>query len=447
MITLRYSSVGQLNKRPDTSLISPPAKRGWSPIMRHAILLSVLMLVFLLLIACGNENGTKPPLTQSPEEATPAKDVVITIGNLSDLTGPAANAMEYINNALNDVVEYYNEENLIPGMRLKVETYDSQWDTSKIIPGYLWLRNRGADVIWTPVVPAAATLKPTADKDKCPIFAASVTRDILIPGGYVFSLGTIPQYDAYTLLQWIAENDWDYETNGPARIGGAAWADGYNNAVFNAMKDYADAHPEQFDFVEGYLTDFTFEWGAQIQGLKDCDYVWPPVPMHKFIQDYQAAGYNAKFIGSDPHAAFLGMIDTGKLWEEIGGMLFIRGSRWWTEEGKIIDLTRELLFENHPGEAEDIIRSGVGYLSVSAVYQLCDIIGNAAEEVGPANVDSQAIYEAAVSYSEVIDGVERYTFNETKRCSTNYYVIYEVDAEKRNLFRADPEWLSLITEP
>ena len=93
------------------------------------------------------------------------------------------------------------------------------------------------------------------------------------------------------------------------------------------------------------------------------------------------------------------------------------------------------------------MRSGVGYLSTSCLYQLMNIIKNAAEEVGPENLNSQAVYDAAVTYIESLDGVDRYSFDETKRCSTNYYVIYEADAERKNLFRADPDWIPVITEP
>ena len=67
--------------------------------------------------------------------------------------------------------------------------------------------------------------------------------------------------------------------------------------------------------------------------------------------------------------------------------------------------------------------------------------------VDPENVDPQAIYEAALSYTETMDGVDRYSFNETKRCSTNYYAIYEADGEEKNIFRADPEWIPVVLEP
>ena len=359
----------------------------------------------------------------------------------------ASTAILIIDATLEDIVEYYNEQNLIPGVEMEVKSYDTQYDSALAKTGYERLKAKGADIFWTPVTNAIPVLKPVADNDKIPIFAASANLDVLLPPGYAFSLGTIPQYDAYTILKWIAEKDWDYQNKGPAKIGGAGWRDDYSPLFLEGMKAYAEAHPEQFEWEGHYLTDFGFIWDSEIEALKDCDYLYPPVPMHVFVDGYRAAGYDAKFIGVDPHAGFLDMIDKAELWDEIDGMLFIRGSRWWTEEGVIIDLTKELLQANHASRADEIKRSGVGYLSTSCLYQLMQIIRNASANVGPQNLDAQAVYDATITYTEVLDGVDRYSFDETKRCSTNYYVIYAADQERKDLFRADADWLPTITKP
>ena len=130
-----------------------------------------------------------------------------------------------------------------------------------------------------------------------------------LEGGYVFSLGITPEYEAYTLLKWLAENDPDFPKDRPAKIGGASWLDGYSIVWFDAARKYAEAHPEQYDWVKGYLNEFSFIWNNEVEGLKDCDYVFVPTPMHKFVEEYRLAGHTAKFLGSDVQVAFLGMID------------------------------------------------------------------------------------------------------------------------------------------
>ncbi|MFC2027754.1 ABC transporter substrate-binding protein [Chloroflexota bacterium] len=367
-------------------------------------------------------------------------NVVITIGNLSDLTGPSSNAMEIINMALKDLINYYNENHIIPGIELKMIVYDGQMDPAKDIPGYEWLLDKGADLIFTAVPATPLTLKPVVDRDQVVLLAASGNREELMPPGYAFSLGNVPQCEAYILLEWIANNDWDYQANGPAKIGGATWQDGYSDAFFRAMEQYCSEHPDQFEWVSGYLTNFSFAWGPEVQALKECDYVFPPALMSSFVKEYRDAGYSARFIGTDVHCAFFNLLHDSNLWNEIDQMTLVRSTQWWNEEGEIIDLTKELLYENHPGDAENIMRRGNVYLGTVPCYQMLNIVAHAVNTVGAENVDDQALYDAAQSFSLTIDGVDRYSLGATKRTSVDHYAIFQVDAQAKDIIRADSQW-------
>jgi len=93
------------------------------------------------------------------------------------------------------------------------------------------------------------------------------------------------------------------------------------------------------------------------------------------------------------------------------------------------------------------MRSGVGYLAASQWFQVLEIIKDAAETVGPQNIDSEALYNATISYSEMVDCEERYSYDATKRYSPNYCIIQEARADERNLFLIDPNWLPFEFEP
>lgn len=418
------------------------------------MVLMFLLLVLLLAAACGDDEAT-PEDNQPPEETAqpteePEEDVTITIGNLTDLTGPAASTGNTITMALEDLVEYFNQQDYIPGVELKVETYDAQLDPSKDIPAYEWLLERGADVIFTIQPATPITLKPRADADQVVLFAATGDLEFLSPPGYVFVVATsVPQYEAYTLLKWIADNDWDYHANGPARIGGAGWDWGYSNGVFAAMEEYADAHPDQFDWTGGHFTPLgTFVWEPEVQALKDCDYVFVPELMPAFVKEFRNAGYEAKFLGTDVQASRTGLLHDANLWDEINGMLFIRGTRWWNEEEEMNELPRQLLYENHPGEAESIIHSGNTYLSITNINVMLDLIAKTVESVGAENFDSPALYDVAQSYSMTVEGIEGFfSFSQTKRLSSNYYGIYVANGIEKDLHRVDPEWIPISLGP
>ena len=413
------------------------------------ILLGIVVLVLTPIVGCINSEEPAPsPLVQPTAATGTPEDVVITIGNLSDLTGVSANAMVYINMALDDLVEYYNENNLIPGVRFKVVTYDGQMDPARDIPGYEWLIQRGADFILTPIPAVAVTLKSRVDRDGVVLFTLTSCKEGFIPPGYVFNLGIDPQYDGYTVMKWIADYDWDWKTKGPAKVGGAAWSEAYSDALIIAMKEYCTANPGQFEWKGGYLTNFGFNWTAEVEALKDCDYVYPGIVMKSFVQQYRDAGHTeAKFIGTDTQTAFFGMIDDADLWEEIDGTLFLKFSRWWNEEGEMIDLANQLVQENHSGDAEKIIRSGVGYLAMNQIYPMFKIIANAAEAVGPENLDSQAIYDAATSFVFMSDGVQRLSFDKEKRDAVDAYAMYEARATEEDIFRVHDEWYPTVRNP
>jgi len=403
------------------------------------VILVVVLCVVVSIGGCG--EGATPATTE-------VEEVVLTVGNLSDLTGVSANAMRYINTALDDLVEHYNENNLIPGVRLKVVTYDGQMDPAKDIPGLEWLVRKGADFLITPIPAVSVTLKPRVDKEKIVLFAMASQKEGFLPPGYVFNLGIDPQYDGYTMMKWISENDWDWETDGPAKVGGAAWTESYSDKFMDGMKEYCMAHPEQFEWEGGYLTDFGFSWESEIEALKDCNYIYPGIVFISFVKQYRDAGYTeAKFIGTETQAAFFDVVDDAELWDEIDGMLFLKFSRWWNEEGEVVNLIKQILYENHSSEADEIISAGVGYLMMAQMIPMLDIIADAAEAVGPQNLDSQAIYDAAKSFVFMSDGIQRLSFGEEKRDAVDAYAVYEARSTEKDIIRLHDEWYPTVRNP
>ena len=420
------------------------------------LLIPLLVLGLILSTACesnGEGENSPPPVqplnTDSSEHPVAKEPVKITIGNLTDLTGPASNQFTIITTALEDIVRYYNENNLISGVELEVVSYDGQFDPSNDIPGYEWLKERGADLIFTGVPDTPLTLKPIVNKDKIPLFAATGYQEQLEPPGYVFIMGVIPEHQAFTVVNWIAENDWDYESNGPAKVGAASWIDGHSQSFIKAMEQYAEAHPEQFEWAGSFLTNFTFNWTAEAEALKDCDYVYPCLSPVPFIKEYRSVNDTAKFIATDPQTACFSQVDDAQLWGDIDGSIFIKGgSPWWNEDEELINLAKELLYENHPDDAEEIIRAGASYASVSGVcYPILDLVADTVKVVGAENFTSQALYDTAISYSLQIDGIERAGFSETRRYAYSSYLIYKASAVDEDIIRADENWIPLLVEP
>ncbi len=349
---------------------------------------------------------------------------------------------------LEDLVEYYNDQNLIPGIEFEVITYDTEYNPSKDLLGYELLRDQGADLIFTTISSATTTLKSLLEKDKMVLFSVAPAEEALVPPGYIFCPGNaLGKNVSYTLLKWIAENDPGFPENRPARIGGASWNDPYSAEFLSGMEEYARIHPDQYEWSGGYLTDVKFVWDTEVEALKDCDYLIPPITTRSFVETYNSAGYTTKYIGTDAHIAFFGSIDNPDTWGALDGMLFPRPNRWWNEDDELVSLAKNLLSKNHPDEAEQMISSGSGYLMIQPYYEMLSLIAEAVEAVGPDNFNSQAVYETAKSFSLITDGIELNSFDETKRASSNYLGMYELDASQRDLVRVQEDWIPIVWEP
>ncbi len=420
----------------------------------RCLVLMAVLLAMLALTACGDGEEeeasplARPSATIEDVSVIPTEPVVITIGNLTDKTGPASNGTSVVDMALEDMVAHFNNEGFIAGVELKIISYDTEYDPARDIPGYEWLKERGSDLFFSPVPSSPVTVKPRLEKDKMVLFSIAATREAFVPPGYVFSPGnTLGSNAIYTILKWITENDPDFPKDRPARIGGAFWTEAYGQELLGAAERYVKAHPEQFEWEGGFLTSFTFTWGPEVEELKDCDYLLAPILLHNFIKEYRSAGYTAKFICTDAHMAFLQQIRDAGIWDQIDKTLLVRPSKWWTDEGQLIDLTKEILQTYRADEADEIIQMGTGYLTIQQMYVMFELIAETVKAVGAENFDSQALYDIAQSFSVTIDGIENDSFSETKRTSTNYMRIYEVRAADEDFFSVGPEWVPVVSEP
>lgn len=131
MSTLADSLMPALSHSRSSSTFARPQPRRRAlcsrPVLSTGLLLcvAILVLALTLLPSCGGKSTSEPADTS----------VTITIGNISDLTGASSNAMRYVNMALEDTVNYYNEQGLIPSAQIRVLTYDGHFDPAREHPG------------------------------------------------------------------------------------------------------------------------------------------------------------------------------------------------------------------------------------------------------------------------------------------------------------------------
>lgn len=420
-------------------------------VLTFLFLALLVITVPLLLAACGDDEEEKETSrATTPAATTPAKEVKVTIGVLSDLTGPASAAMTIVDMALADIVRYFNENNRTPGAKLEVLTYDEQYNPANDIPGYQWLKERGADVILSGLPPVPVSLKPIVDKDRMVLFSLITMPDLENPPGWVFAMNVYGEPYKAALLKWVAENDPNFPKGRPARIGTIGHNEPYAIAIQNGMKQYAQAHPDQYQWVDGFLIDWsTVTFGTYVEALKDCDYVFPPTTgffIGAFMKEYRAAGGKATFFGDDATLAYLGSTVEVAGWNVLDGTIICLLNGWWNDDFELPKLANQLLAQYH-GQAtleKTKAESGISYLgSFMQQYGAVSIIAEAINRVGPENFNSQALYDTAISFKMTYGGGVEWNFTETKRTAWNAFGIYQAKGDMKDIFRVDPDWVPL----
>jgi len=406
--------------------------------MAVAFLLVLVMLLPLTAFGCGGgEKGV----------------VTIRIGQLTDFTGSAAPALVNITYITEDMIRYYNDENIIPGVKLKLDAYDTQFNPARYSLGYDWCKQKGDDVIITIIADAPLMLKPFAARDKIVLASMSGVPELFEPPGWVLGFSSATVWSANTLLHWVSENRWDYDTQGIPKLGLVGWNDTNSLISRDGVEAYLKNHPGEFDYVGGYISPVgTYTFTAEAQKLKDCDYIAniSGSVSGPLLRDLRTVGSKARLIdciAAMPSYLKLNVEMVG--WEALDGSLSTAQSYYWTDSSPIVDMAKEILDRYRPSQADGIMDAGNGYVGPCfMMVGILEVLQQAIQEVGAENFNGQAYLDAALNYkttSALWEGCPEFGFSQTNRCLMDHTLICEFQADKQEIVTVS-DWLSNIVD-
>ena len=375
--------------------------------------------------------------------------VTITIGELTDFTGQAAPAVANITYVTQDVARYYNDQNLIPGARVKIAAYDTKFDPARELTGWEWCKAQGAEVIITLIPGTADVLKPFAERDRIVIAAMGANPDLFDPPGWAFGFSNTTIWSANTLWRWFTENRWDYSQGIPPKIGIVGWNDPSSVDAKKGAEAYFNSHPGEFDYVGAYISPAgTSTFKSEAVKLKDCDYVAcvSGFAMPYFLRDLRAVG------GMAPVVDLIGSMGSYRKfysdlvgWDVLDGCLSTANSMYWGDPLPLVELLEEILYKYRPSEADEIIAGGNGYVGAGHMaIGIMEALRKAVEDVGAENFNGQAFYDSTENYSTALspiwEGYPEWSFSQTKHWLMDDTVIVEFQASVQDLVTIS-DWL------
>jgi hypothetical protein len=389
---------------------------------------SLLVLVLLVPLSWGcGRGGGKGAAT-------------ITIGEITDFTGPSAPACIPMHQDMEDLVRYYNDEGLIPGAKLRLVSYDTRTDPARYALGYDWVKQKGAGLILAVVTGSAETIRPFAERDRIPIATVSYSEAAVEPPGWVFAFCAPFKPQVKTLLKWLSENNWDY-TQGIPKLGHYDWEMPVGLEIEAGIKEYCQAHPDKFDYVGSFIAPMgSMSAAGEVEKLKDCDYVFGTMFEGSVImKGFSLKGYHTQFIADSGSFGFYKFMVQSVGWENLDGYITTMVAPFWDEENAAVAFIKEVIGRYHPGKSPEDM-GGAYHGAFFLLYSIFEIVRQAVEKVGADNFDGQAFCDAAVKYSLQYEGFPQCYFTDTVRYLEHECAIYKWSAASEGLIRLT-DWL------
>jgi hypothetical protein len=348
------------------------------------------------LVLLGVFLATLPGLAGCAEEEGEVREIVI--GYEGDWTGPAASGAAEYGAAFLDYFRMVEEENPIPGVKLKVVTYDTRSDYSRIPIGYVWLKGQGMDVFYAP---SPADLEINAARladDEIPGFGTTSLESVR---NHEWCFWVFDTFEAQTeaVLKWILD---DWEGEGKPKIGLAGWI-GLSTTVGpeRGLDVYLAANPDDFEYVGAQKAPLgSVVWAVEVDRLMDCDYIFQGcvgAGIPSFIKEARLRGYEGKIVACNAMSGFWNLTRMAAPPELLYDVYHIH-SVPWTIDYPFASEVRELGLKYRPQDWVDSAMEQPSYATGAMCgLFIVEAIKSAVEEVGAANVDGTAIREAAES--------------------------------------------------
>jgi len=395
------------------------------------ILLAVLLLTLPGLAGCAGEE----------EEEVPE----IVIGILTDSTGPAAYGCTQTVNGFKDYFRMVEEKDPIPGVKITFASYDMRTDYSRVPPGYVWLKTKGAMLVAIIHPSSMDILASAAAEDQIPL--AGTTAVALYQNEWAFTMYATNAVQIEAILMWIADT-WQGEEL--PKVGHVGYSGYTTTAGYDAGIDaFLEANPGEIDFVGTQAPPTgTSTWASEVGKLKDCDFIimtcmGPGVP--SFIREARARGYTGAFVsGIEAIPGFMKSIKAAVSSDQLYSLYAVGYWPWWGQDVPYLNDLEEAIQKYHPDDFEVLTKESGPITGWGWGLYVADAIRRAVEEVGAENVDGAAIRDALAETNIDIEGFGNiWSFTENRHVLCLAQRASEYDAEEDD-WTAVSDWITPV---
>ena len=357
---------------------------------------------------------------------------VLVIGFLEDLTGPAGFAVRQSYEGAQDYFRMVDDEDLIPGLKIKLIQYDTRLDYSRTLPGYVWLDGQGMDMLWMLTGTFVALVRDRVEQDGMPV-VASQAEPTTLGSDWIFHMFPGQKSEAEAVSDVILDR-WDSDEEDRAPLIGVISQAGYTGGQFTeqTLMDLRDEDPEAFDLKSVFSPAGASSFAGEMADLRDCDYIvlgalYGP-PLANFLKEARDREWQGTFIASmNNWQGFADLIASVMTPEELDGSIAVSTYAIWTDDIPWISDARVLLEKYRPDRV-DFNLERTGWLSgLSYAMVMTEAIKAAVAGVGVDNLDGPALQQSLADINVEVEGwgTGPWTFTEDLSILQKSFQTYE----------------------
>ena len=350
------------------------------------VVLSILVAAVPGLVGCGSSQSEKDS---------------VTVGILTDFTGPGASATKMVVYGLTDTFKTANEAGAVPGVDIKWVTYDQRSDPARVPGGYTWLKGQGVDMIHAMSPTDRRILADKVESDEMLMFGMALDEESPDHPWIICNYGSMG-HEAEAVMQFIMDT-WDYDGEGRSpRVGHVDWTLPSAEMKQVGIDRMLEWYPDKFDWA-GLQTApaGTTAWAAEVERLKDCDHIYVALigsMAASFVREARARGYTGDFTtDNNTFGGYWDLVKSVVPADQLYGCSYVSWCPWFTDDVPFIDTVEETIQKYRAADASTVM-ANTGYIyGVANAICIVDAIKRAVDEVGPDNVDSTALRNAALA--------------------------------------------------
>lgn len=375
-------------------------------------ILVIVLITLLMVTACA------PVLTTTVEKK------VVEIVNIAPLTGPSASSEQIVLQALQDYVNYFNEEKGIPETTINLLWADVGFNVPMFISAYSKFVDRGVLIFVSDESTSLAALKSRFERDEVPVISGCSTGPLVYPPGWIYCPCPTFGEASTAVIDYFMET-WEEER--PPRFAYICPDTVFGQTAAEEGSKYANSIG--LDVLPMEIVPYVvIDASPQLLRLKDREadlvYIQNILPgLGPVLNDAERLGLigDIQFGGLEFSLGETLISMTGSACE---GYLTPRATPWFDEtEIPGIKAIKDTQVRYH-GKVRNEPEYIAGWLSAAIA---CESIKSAIEEVGYENIDRLDIKRALDSMTDFdVDGIAKISFTAEQRRGSRMVATYQI---------------------